>query len=166
MAILMLNSNFNKLNSGEIQKQQSWYLATMDSLDADKGIKMILLCSHHSPYTNSKIVRPSKEVARFFLPRFNDSPKSRLYISGHSHNLEFFEKGNKKHFLVIGGGGGLTQPLYSGEKRLYKDLIQQDKKPVYFYLVTERRGDNLHLFVRGLEKVFGPVKTFEIGSVQ
>lgn len=166
MAILLLNSNFNKLNSGEIQNQQDWYEATMDSLDADSGIKMILLCSHHPPYTNSKIVMPSQDVARFFLPRFNDSQKSRLYISGHSHNLEFFSKDSKKYFLVIGGGGGLTQPLYSGEKRSYKDLIRQDEKPVYFYLVTERIGDSLHLFVRGLEKDFSPVKTFEIGSVQ
>lgn len=161
MAIVMLNSNFNKLNSSEIQKQQSWYMATMDSLDADIGIKMILLCSHHPPYTNSKIVKPSKEVVRFFLPRFNNSPKSRLYISGHSHNLEFFVKPNNKYFLVIGGGGGLTQPLYAADKRLNEDLIQQDKKPVYFYLVTERRGDSLHLFVRGLTKDFSSVNTFE-----
>ena len=166
MAVLMLNTNFNKLNSGEIQKQQEWFLATMDSLDSDSGIKMILLCSHHPPFTNSKIVRPSEEVTKFFLPRFLDSPKSRLYISGHSHNLEFFEKANKKYFLVIGGGGGLTQPLYSGRKRLYSDLMQQDKKPVYFYLVTERTGDLLHLFVRGLTKDFSSIQTFEIGSIQ
>lgn len=166
MAILMLNSNFNKLDSGEIQNQQDWYEAIMDSLEADKGIKIILLCSHHSPYTNSKIVKPSEDVVKFFLPRFFDSPKSRLYISGHSHNLEFFSTDSKKYFLVIGGGGGLTQPLYSGDKRLYKDLIQQDKKPVYFYLVTERRGDRLHLFVRGLQKDFSSVKTFAIGSIK
>lgn len=166
LAIVMLNSNFNKLNSTENQQQQGWFLATMDSLDSDSGIKMILLCSHHPPYTNSKIVRPSKEVARFFLPRFNDSPKSRLYISGHSHNLEFFSKDSRKYFLVIGGGGGLTQPMYSGDKRLFSDLMQQDKKPVYFYLVTERRGDSLHLFVRGMQKDFSSIKTFEIGSIQ
>jgi predicted MPP superfamily phosphohydrolase len=166
MAIVMLNSNFNKLNSSEIQKQQNWYLETMNSLDADSGIKMILLCSHHPPYTNSKIVKPSVEVSKFFLPRFNDSPKSKLYISGHSHNLEFFGKADKKYFLVIGGGGGLTQPLYSADKRLFSDLIQQDKKPIYFYLVTERRGDSLHLFVRGLQRDFNSIKTFEIGTIQ
>ena len=166
LAIMMLNSNFNKLNSGEIRKQQSWYMAAMDSLDSDKGIKMILLCSHQPPFTNSKIVKPSKQVAEFFLPRFYESNKSRLYISGHSHNLELFSKDSKKYFLVIGGGGGLTQPLYSGDKRIYKDLLQQDKKPVYFYLVTERIGDSLHLFVRGLQKDFNSIKTFEIGSIQ
>lgn len=164
IAILMLNSNFKKLNAAEIQKQQALFKARMDSLDEDRAIKMILLCSHHSPFTNSKIVKPSKQVAKFFLPRFFDSPKSRLYISGHSHNLEFFSADSKKYFIVIGGGGGLTQPLVSEEKRLYKDLIRQDEKPVYFYLVTERRGDSLHLFVRGLQKNFNPVTTFEIGS--
>lgn len=166
MAILMLNSNFKKLGSSEIQKQQDWYLATMDSLDSDKGIKMILLCSHHPPYTNSKIVKPSGGVAKYFLPRFLASSKSRLYISGHSHNLEFFGGESKKYFLVIGGGGGLSQPLYSGAKQLYKDLLQQDQKPVYFYLVTERRGDSLHLYVRGLSHDFKTVKSFEVGSIQ
>ncbi len=166
VAIVMLNSNFNKLSSTEIQRQQVWYMATMDSLEADNGIKMILLCSHHSPYTNSKIVKPSKEVAKFFLPKFFDSPKSMLYISGHSHNLEFFGRDSEKYFLVIGGGGGLTQPLYAADLRLFTDLIQQDKKPVYFYHFTERRGGTLHLFVRGLTKDFSSVKTYEIGSIQ
>lgn len=166
IAILMLNSNFKKLTSREIQKQQDWYLAMMDSLDSDRGIKMILLCSHHPPFTNSKIVKPSVEVARYFLPRFFDSPKSRLYISGHSHNLELFSADSKKYFVVIGGGGGLSQPIYSGDKRLYKDLLQQEEKPVYFYLVTERRGDSLYMYVRGLPHDFKNVQTFEIGSVQ
>jgi hypothetical protein len=166
MAILMLNSNFSKLGSSEIKKQQLWYNSTMDSLNSEEGIKMILICTHHPPFTNSKIVTSSEPVIENFLSKFSESPKSKLFLSGHSHNLELFSDHLKKHFLVIGGGGGLIQPLRSSNKTLFKDLIQQPQKPIYFYLVAERKGNTLHLFARGLEKDFQLIKTFEIAVIQ
>ncbi len=166
MAIVMLNSNFNKLDPGEFQKQQSWYKATMTSLDTESGIKMILVCVHHSPYTNSKIVKPSLSVILNFLPRFKSSPKAKLLISGHSHNLEFFTDNFKKNYLVIGGGGGLSQPLHLPGKRLYGDLIPQDTKPVYFYLIAERKGNSLVLSARGLQRDFNGLANYEIGTIQ
>ncbi|MEI7828637.1 MAG: metallophosphoesterase [Prolixibacteraceae bacterium] len=166
IAILMLNSNFSKLGSAGIKKQQLWYNSTMDSLNLAEGIKMILVCTHHSPFTNSKIVKPSELVIEKFLPKFYKSPKSILFISGHSHNLEFFGDRFKKHFLVIGGGGGLKQPLRSSDKKLFADLIQQPNKPTYFYLVAERKGNTLHLYARGLQKDFQRMITFEIAQIQ
>ena len=166
MAILMLNSNFNKLGSSEIKMQQLWYNSTMDSLNSEKGIKMILLCTHHPPFTNSKIVKPSELVIEKFLPKFSESPKSKLFISGHSHNLEFFSDHLKKNFLVIGGGAGLIQPLRSSNKTLFTDIIQQSEKPIYFYLVAERNGNALRLFARGLQKDFQGIKSFEIAIIQ
>jgi hypothetical protein len=166
VALLMLNSNFGELGSAGIKKQQLWYNSTMDSLNSEKGIKMILICTHHPPYTNSKIVKPSEQVIENFLPKFSESPKSKLFISGHSHNLEFFSNRLKKHFLVIGGGGGLIQPLRSSDKTMFTDLIQQPKKPIYFYLVAERIGNTLHLYARGLQKDFQRIITFEIAVIQ
>lgn len=166
MAILMLNSNFSKLGSVGVKKQQLWYNSTIDSLNSEEGIKMILICTHHPPFTNSKIVTPSGPVIENFLAKFSESPKSKLFLSGHSHNLELFGNHIQKHFLVIGGGGGLIQPMRSSDKTMFKDLIQQHQKPIYFYLVAERKGNTLHLFARGLQKDFQHIKTFEIAVIQ
>jgi hypothetical protein len=154
VAIVMLNSNFNKLGKNELSKQLKWYKAEMDSLDSDPAIKAIIVCTHHAPYSNSKIVGSSKPVEDLIIPIFEKSTKSKLFLSGHSHNLEYFTGRNGKHFLVIGGGGGLTQPLISVNKRKYYDLVSQDAKPLYFYLVIEKKENCLNLIVRGFKEDF------------
>jgi predicted phosphodiesterase len=165
VSVVMLNSNFNKISDLNVQKQQTWYKAIMDSLDADKGTRIIIVCAHHAPFSNSKIVGSSKPVIKNFIPGFMNSSKSRLFISGHSHNLEYFKMAPNKHFLVIGGGGGLTQPLLPSKKQMYSDVLQQDQKPLYFYLVIERKGNRILLDVRGIKKDFGPVQTFPVGRI-
>jgi predicted phosphodiesterase len=164
MAIIMLNSNFNHISLSEQAKQKVWYCAMMDSLDHAPGIKFIMVGTHHPPYTNSKIVEPSKYVTDNFVSRFLTSPKSRLFLSGHSHNLEYF-KYNNKYFLVAGGGGGLNQPLLLPEFRKSSDLISQDQKPLYFYVIIERIGNSIYLQARGLQKDFSAIKNFDIGRI-
>ena len=154
IAVVMLNSNFNSLSENEFSKQLIWYKSEMDSLDADPVIKAIIVCTHHAPYSNSKIVGSSKKVEDLIVPVFEKSRKSKLFISGHSHNLEYFSDSIGKHFLIIGGGGGIAQPLIPINKRLYYDLINQDIKPLFFYLIIEKKGNCLNLIVRGFKKDF------------
>jgi predicted MPP superfamily phosphohydrolase len=159
IAIVMMNSNFNKLTENELSRQLKWYKSEMDSLDADPAIKATIVCTHHAPYSNSKIVGSSKPVADLIVPAFEKSQKSKLFISGHSHNLEYFSDSIGKHFLIIGGGGGIEQPLIPIDKRKYYDLIDQDVKPLHFYLIIERKGNCLKLIARGFKKDF---KFFEL----
>ena len=166
MAFVMLNSNFHKLTSGQIMQQQQWYNKKMDSLDASHGVKVIIVCLHHAPFTNSTIVSPSKPVSETILPRFISSPKARLFMSGHSHNLEYFKNYPNKHFLVIGGGGGLIQPLRLPDKSLYTDLIPQNNKPLYFYVTIARNGDIINLQARGLQKDFSTYYALDIGKIE
>lgn len=166
MAVVMLNSNYKRLTRTQTVQQQQWYESKMDSLDADPGVKVIIVCLHHPPFTNSTIVSSSKAVHKLVLPRFNSSPKARLMLSGHSHNLEYFKNNPNKYFLVLGGGGGLTQPLRLPGKRLYTDLIQQNHKPLYFYVTILRTGNTLSLQARGLKKDFGNYYTLSIGEIE
>jgi hypothetical protein len=154
IAIVMLNSNFNNLNENEFSKQIKWYLSELDSLDADPAIKTIVVCAHHSPYSNSKIVGSNKPAADLIVPGFEKTHKAKLFISGHSHNLEYFSENNGKQFLIIGGGGGIEQPLIPPGERKYYDLINQDVKPLYFYLIIERQGNCLNLIARGFKEDF------------
>jgi hypothetical protein len=154
IAIFMLNSNFTNLSEDELSKQSIWYKSEMDSLDLDPSVKAIIVCTHHAPFSNSKIVGSSAPVADLIVPIFEKSKKSRLFISGHSHNLEYFSDSIGKHFLVIGGGGGIEQPLVPIGKRKYYDLINQNVKPLYFYLIIERNGNYLKLIARGFNEDF------------
>lgn len=151
IAVVLLNSNFGKLSDEENKTQLKWYKHTLDSLDGDASVQFIISGCHHSPYTNSKIVGASKEVQEKFVAPFLASKKSRLFITGHSHNFEHFKK-EGKDFLVIGGGGGLHQYVKTGEG-CFKDE-ECDYKPMFHYLTVKRRGDKLEVSSVQLKKDF------------
>ena len=120
IAVVLLNSNFGNLSPEDAQKQQAWYEETLARLEKDSTVDLVIVGCHHPPYTNSTIVSPSREVQQLFVPPFLAASKCRLFVSGHCHAVEHFKKGGKD-FLVIGGGGGLQQPLLIGAERRWTD---------------------------------------------
>jgi len=150
VAVVLLNSNFAKMTTAQILAQDNWYTSTIKKLDADAAIKMVIVGCHHSPYTNSTVVKPSMEVRQNFLPAFINSKKCVLFLSGHSHNFEHFNMQGKT-FMVIGGGGGLHQPLYANA--ITPDL-SATYKPAFHYLEVRRMGDSLRLTSRRLKPDF------------
>lgn len=131
MAVVLLNSNLSAPGDSESTRQQDWYRRTLERFQLDPSVRAIVVCCHHSPYTNSRVVRPSAEVRRLFVPLFLSTPKCRLFLSGHAHTFEHFRIGGKD-FLVIGGGGGAQHPLYEGEDQRWKDLSPSQKPPFHF----------------------------------
>jgi hypothetical protein len=158
VAVILLNSNFGSLSAAEDEAQVSWYKRTLEQLDADSSVKFIITGCHHSPYTNSKIVSSSMAVRQKFVPPFIKSPKSVLFLSGHSHNFEHFQQ-EGKDFFVIGGGGGLHQPLKVGAG-LIPDLAA-NYKPLFHYLSVQREANKLKLTSVRLTTDF---KRFEEGA--
>ncbi|RYZ31097.1 MAG: metallophosphoesterase [Chitinophagaceae bacterium] len=151
VAVILLNSNFGKLSADENKAQVKWYKETLQQLDADSSIHFIISGCHHSPYTNSKIVGANKDVQEKFVPLFLASKKSKLFITGHSHNFEHFQK-DGKDFFVIGGGGGLHQPLRTGAD-CTADL-DADYKPAFHYLSVKRNRGQLKVSSVQLKKDF------------
>ena len=140
MAVVLMNSNISKLSASEVSQQKSWLEHTLKLLDQNQAVQTIIVTCHHSPYTNSKIVNPSKDAQQYFVPPFLQSAKGRLFISGHSHNYEHFQK-QGKDLLVIGGGGGLHQPLKPSS--IESNDIASDYKPMFHYLKVIRGKDEL-----------------------
>jgi len=151
VAIVLLNSNFRKLSAADISKQNAWYASALNSLDSNPAIKAVIVSCHHSPYTNSKIVGSSRSVQDNFVPAYIASKKARLFVSGHCHGFEHFNK-NGKDFVVIGGGGGLHQPLDNSSKALADKA--SDYKPLFHYLNVRRVNDELQITSRFLENDF------------
>lgn len=142
VAIVLVNSNFSSLSVNEEVAQTIWYRSTLEKLDEDASIDFIITGCHHSPYTNSRIVKPSREVEEKFVPPFLQSRKSCLFLSGHCHAYEHY-KVEGKDFMVIGGGGGLKQPLRQGIGTLAD--IALDYKPLFHYVMAEVLGDSLQV---------------------
>jgi len=155
IAVVLLNSNFDKMSDIEIENQDTWYKNKLAALDGDPAVKFIIVGCHHSPYTNSRIVKPSKPVQENFVPLFIQSKKCALFISGHSHNFERF-KVQGKYFLVIGGGGGLHQPLNANNETMHD--LSADYKPAFHYLEVMRDGDELKITSRQLKNDFSGFK--------
>lgn len=151
IAVIFLNSNFSKLSHEDLDAQQVWFQNTLNALDADPAIVITLVACHHAPFTNSKIVGSSQSVQEHFVPAFIKSRKAQLFITGHSHNYEQF-KYQGKDFMVIGGGGGLTQPLSNSENQL--NDISKSYKPQFHYLVVQRNQQTLCLTSRYLKDDF------------
>lgn len=151
IALVFLNSNFKKLGPDDLEKQQQWYRATLQSLDQDPAVAVTIVACHHAPYSNSKIVGSSESVQKYFVPEFMASRKARLFITGHSHNYEQFHRGGKD-FLVIGGGGGLAQPLSDKEDRLTD--LSTSYKPQFHYLLMTRTSGTLCFTSRYLRNDF------------
>jgi UDP-2,3-diacylglucosamine pyrophosphatase LpxH len=151
IAVVMLNSNFSILSAADLVKQQTWYEQTLADLDVNPDVRVIIVTCHHAPYSNSKLVGSSKLVQQRFVPPYLKSQKGKLFITGHSHAFERYEFEGKT-FLVIGGGGGLRQPLNTSPTRL-PDLAT-DYKPLFHYLSVRREGDGLSLTSYCLKKDF------------
>jgi len=156
VGVVLLNSNFDHLSQEEASAEDRWYERTMEALDIDPSIRVVIVCCHHSPYSNSTIVGSNAEVQKQFVPPYVASRKGRLFISGHAHAFEHFQIA-KKDFLVIGGGGGLLHPLREGADREWTDLAPVPR-PRYHYILVRRVGQDLHVTIRVLQEDFLVVK--------
>ncbi len=135
-AIILLNSNFGELSPSEKMQQQKWYLNELLTLEQDSTIKIVTVGCHHSPFSNSTIVGHSQQVRDEFVPPFMKSSKCRLFISGHAHTFQYFKDSVvNKHFLVIGGGGGLLHTLKAGEPGELQDQVRWNTHYRMFHFV-------------------------------
>jgi hypothetical protein len=150
VGIIILNSNFSRLSDEEQEQQQTWYRAQLIAFDEDTAVAAVIVACHHSPYTNSSIVEPSRGVQNRFVSLFSMYPKSLLFLSGHAHTYEHFRM-RDRDFLVIGGGGGLLQPLLPERERHYDDLYDVPGERRFFhYLNCTVSDSSLQLHVMRL----------------
>ena len=139
--VILLNSNFSHLSKSDIKEQKKWYTKTLADAEKDTLINFIIVGTHHSPFTNSTIVEPSCEVEKEFVQPFLRNSKCKLFISGHAHAFEHFKE-DDKNFLVVGGGGGLQQPLFTGTDQRKKDYfpISSSIRMFHYLLIEEKEN--------------------------
>ncbi len=149
-AVIVLNSNFDRLSEEEAIRQDQWYQETLAGLEHDSTVNAVIVACHHSPYTNSTVVSPNEAVQRQFVRPFIRSAKGKMFISGHAHTREHFTI-EGKDLLVIGGGGGLQQPLKdtTDAEWIGKKTVQRQ---FFHFIRCEVRNDALQFQVKMLKE--------------
>jgi Icc-related predicted phosphoesterase len=156
VATVLLNSNFTKMGSDAVAREEEWLSATLAQLDKDPAIKATIVTCHHAPYTNSTIVKPNTLVQEQFVKAFLQSHKAVLFITGHAHAFEHFKVGGKD-FLTIGGGGGLHQPLRKDSES--REDLSGAYKPMFHYLTFRRQVGQISINSKYLTDDFSGVKS-------
>jgi len=156
VAVVLLNSNFKTLSTEQQKQQQEFCAEALAALDSDPAVQCIIVTCHHAPYSNSKIVGSNETVQEQFVPLFKRSKKAKLFMTGHAHDFEYF-RFDGKYFLTIGGGGGLHQPLNTGEDRLPNEA--GDYNPEFQYVLVKRSGTQLSITSKRLKANFSGVET-------
>lgn len=145
IAVVLLNSNEGALGRQDFARQLAWYDSTMLVLDTVAAVRGIIVCCHHSPYTASKVVKPSAMAQAHFVPRYLRSAKGILFLSGHAHRFGHYVR-DGRHFIGTGGGGGLHHP---GRKDADMDgALDLDYDPLFQYVVVQRCGSTLQVVSR------------------
>jgi predicted MPP superfamily phosphohydrolase len=165
VAVVLLNSNFSKLTEAERLTQQRFYTSALAALDKNDSVRAIIVTCHHSPYSNSKVVGSNRKAREAFVTPFLKTAKGKLFLSGHSHNFEHF-KIEGKTFLVIGGGGGISQNLNTKADRIVCE--NDDCHPSFHYLMVKRAGDHFFITCREVKpdlKGMNDVLTLRVGII-
>ncbi len=143
IAVVLLDSNFDRLGAAAIREQDEWYAAELASLGGDDSVRFIVVCCHHPPFTNSVIVSPSPSVERRFVPPFLATAKAVLFASGHCHSFEHFRH-QGKDLIVTGGGGGPRQRVETDpQRRRFTDLFAGPAIRPFHYCRLDVEGDRL-----------------------
>ncbi len=123
VGLILLDSNFPTLRQAQIEKQAQWFLGELERMERHQRIDTIIVCCHEPPFTNSRVVDPNENSEKYFADPFLRFGKTSLFLSGHSHTYERFQR-DGKFFIVSGGGGGPRHRVKRDpQKRLYQDLF-------------------------------------------
>jgi 3',5'-cyclic AMP phosphodiesterase CpdA len=128
-AIVQLDTNYRSMQTPDRIEQAAWLTRTLDALQADPAVRIVILGTHHPPFTNVALHEPSGWVRDTLVPIAAARPKVRAVVSGHAHTYERFRSGTIDCFVSGGAGAPLvgTRPreqwrfddLYDGPRRFH-----------------------------------------------
>ncbi len=118
LAVALLDSNRRRLGAARWEAQRARFRAWLAAWEADPGVRGVLAVWHHPPYTNSRLVRPSRLAREGLLGPVLGASKGLAVFCGHAHAYERFHVAGREIF-VAGGGGGPRQPLRDARARAF-----------------------------------------------
>jgi predicted MPP superfamily phosphohydrolase len=168
VGFILVDSNFSNLTKEQTEEQSRWYLSELEKFEKNTEIDFIIVCCHQPPFTNSRVIRPSKEVKVTFADPFLQLQKTCLFFSGHSHSYERFQT-DGKFFIVSGGGGGPRHKvMLDPRKRRNQDFFPGPERRFFHFCQIENHQDTLVFRVGRLEsdETFTDIDPFIIPKIR
>jgi predicted phosphodiesterase len=160
MRVLALDSNRGKVGSSGWAAQIAWFDQALAEAEREHTVKLVVVASHHPPYTNGALVRPHAATLAPHLASFAKSSKAQMWISGHCHAYERFHVSGKTH-VVAGNAGGPRMGLLTGALARHSDLARAPN-PVPFGWLTGDLSDNaLACSASGFLDTAAPLDSFD-----
>jgi len=161
VAFILLNSNISQMASAQIQEQDTWYRKQLAEAQGDNTVTAIVVACHHPPFTNSTIVSDDQDVRKDFVGPFLETPKAKLFFTGHCHSYEHFVQDGKQ-FVVTGGGGGPRQAVSCDAKSWrHADQYKGDPIRAFHFCRVTIEGDGLKVEMVKLDPSNG---AWEVGD--
>lgn len=132
LGLVWLDSN---LRGHEANRQTGWFDAILRSFERDPELRGVVVFTHHPAYTNGIDRRSDRYVLHELAPRFQSSPKARLFVSGHVHGYERFEFQGRA-FVVSGGGGGPRVSYRQGPHRAAFVSDSPGPRPLHYLTLS------------------------------
>jgi len=149
LAFICLDSNRRRLGSHWVE-QRAWYRRELARMEEDPAVGAVLVLTHHPPFTNSRSTGDGQHVQDAFLSDFFKMEKTRVFLSGHAHGYERFEK-HAKTFVVAGGGGGPRVRYHQeGRRRHVEQFIGPGPRPFHYLLMQPAPG-GWEILVKGFD---------------
>ena len=165
LGMIFLDSNLVFLRRRAWDEELRWYGEELSRLDADRGVRGILVFVHHPPFTNSRVTADQEHVKTRIVPPMAAARKTLAMFSGHVHSYERFGREGKT-FVVSGGGGAPRAPLSSGRRRRHgDDLFDGPARRQFHFLSGELGEGGLSFSVHGLDKggrEVAPIDRFDL----
>ena len=149
--LAFLQIETNRASLGERWSEQVEVFAErLAALDADDEVRGVVVLGHHPPFTNSTVTGDETHVEEAFVGSFLEARKTLLFLAGHAHAYERFEREGKA-FVVSGGGGGPRVSLLEGDSARHEDRFEGSSPRPFHYLRLEPSPGGLEVVVRGFE---------------
>jgi len=152
LGLIFLDSNRRRLGRARWIGQLDWYRRTLAEMEGDPTITDVLVFAHHPPFTNSRVSGDARHVQIAFLEAFFAARKTCVFLSGHAHGYERFEK-HGKTFVVSGGGGGPRVRYRVARRRRHRDVAMGQtmpaRRPFHYVTGVQLPGGGVELAAKG-----------------
>ncbi|MEP7234896.1 MAG: metallophosphoesterase [Ignavibacteriota bacterium] len=144
IGIITLDANLSHFKKEQSDDERAWYLSELQSMQNDTSLTFIIVCTHQPPFTNSTVVSDDNQVQKYFVPAFINTPKAKLFFSGHSHSYEHFKIKGKD--FIVSGGGGPRQDLRKGPKDArHKDYFSGGIRRSHHFCKVTRSAEGVRV---------------------
>lgn len=159
--VLLLDSNRRALGEALWREQLAWFRGELADAEGTREVRVVLVASHHPPWTNGARVGDAESRLRPLLEAFYGAEKARAWLSGHVHAYERFAS-RGKHLIVSGSASAPRMRLRVGARARHEAVARLPTPSPFGWLELRVAGNEATLTHRGFRALEAPCETFDV----